>query len=181
MRIFPFLFIILISATSLQAINPKDTIRTEYSFWGNSYYIGDKEYSKSDIVDTLYANKVSQDLMSSSKYKKIGGYLTGIAGLYITSWACSLIYNEFYSNENVGSGSYSRNYFSNQTKDKTIYVSALAVVVDISCIYLFSSSNSSFRKSIKAYNKNILKPMSNSASELNLHFGLNRIVLEYTF
>ena len=67
-----------------QAQAPQDTIFVERSFWGNSFFIGGKEFDRSEVVDLLEKNTYSEKLMSTSASKKTWGYILLTAGILMT-------------------------------------------------------------------------------------------------
>ncbi|MCO5251173.1 MAG: hypothetical protein M9949_07100 [Candidatus Kapabacteria bacterium] len=173
---FTLAFTMLISflaAGQALAQNATDTIRVEYSFWNNSYYLGDTKQYKDDIRDILYRNLSTQDLMESSTSYKIWGNITLTTGLILTAYT---IYDGLMMGHSSG-----RSPFENQSYgyDATRFniTAAIAVVLDLTGILLLLDSNSKFNRAIKAYNKNSLS----SNIDYDFYIGYNRIGVVVVF
>jgi hypothetical protein len=168
------LLISFLTATLTQAQNPKDTIRVAYSVGGNSYYMGDKKYLKSEIRDILNENPSSQKLVQSYSTHKTWGYISLAAGTLLTGAALYSIWD--YNTDNVAGPYYSGMHNSNSISTSVI-IAALAVVVDFAAINQLLDSNKKFNRAIKAYNKNSLS----SNLVYDFYIGYNRIGVVVVF
>ncbi len=167
------MLISFLTAGQASAQNATDTIRVEYSFWGNSYYLGDTKQYKDDIRDFLDRNPSTQALMKSSATYKTWGNITLTTGLILTAYT---IYDGLMMGHSSG-----RSPFENQSYgyDATKFNirAAIAVALDLTGILLLLDSNSKFNKAIKTYNKNSLS----SNFEYDFYIGYNRIGVVVVF
>ncbi|PKL84570.1 MAG: hypothetical protein CVV22_12405 [Ignavibacteriae bacterium HGW-Ignavibacteriae-1] len=159
------LLISFLGAGQALAQNATDTIRVDYSFWGNSYYLGDTEHSKSEIRDILYANPSSQKLVKSYSTNKTWGYITLTAGTLLTGAA---LYSTWESHTNYGNSDNSGTF---------ALTTALAIALDLAGIMQLANSNKKFNKAIKAYNKNSFI----SSLDYDFYIGYNRIGVVVVF
>lgn len=166
------LLISFLTAGQTLAQKATDTIRVDYSFWGNSYYLGEMEHSKSEIRDILYANPSSEKLVKSYSTNKNWGYLTLTTGALLTAYS----FYEAWRIDNNYAGSPFSNHGSYDATTFTIRA-ILAVALDIVGIMQLTSSNKQFNRAIKAYNKNSLS----SNLDYNFYIGFNRIGVVVVF
>ena len=141
-QIFLLSLFILVATLFVQAQSRKDTIKVDYSFWGNEYYIGTSKYSKSKISDIISHHQFSYDLVSSSKLDKTLAVISLAGGLLLTV----ITIDDIISYYNYGSG---------QVKESIYFTAGAATVLDLISFVLFSSSKEKFRRAIKSYNKYI--------------------------
>ncbi|TAL68645.1 MAG: hypothetical protein EPN82_10225 [Bacteroidetes bacterium] len=158
----------LVTTHFSQAQSRKDTIKVDYSFWGNSYYIDTTEYSKLKISDIISHHKFSHDLVSSSKLDETLAVISLAGGLLLTVITLADIINYY----NYGSG----------PKIESIYSTAVAATaLDLISFVLFSSSKEKFKRAIKSYNKYTIANSTTYNTGFNVNFTLNRIILSYSF
>lgn len=159
LKLFAFTVIIFASCLTQEQIhaqNTNDSIRIKHSFWGNNFYIGDKEYSESDIKDILYNDLNSQKLMDASGSSKTWGYITLSAGVLLTGYA---LYEAWGTYNNYGVSPFKNHYsYSGGSYDASTFIitTVLAVGLDLAGILQLLGSRSKFYKAIKTYNKGML-------------------------
>ncbi|MCO5251174.1 MAG: hypothetical protein M9949_07105 [Candidatus Kapabacteria bacterium] len=172
------MLISFLAAGQTLAQNVTDTIRVEYSFWGNSYYLGDTEHSKSEIRDLLYANPSSQKLVKSYGNYKTWGYISLAGGTVLTGVAIYSIW-DLYSNRHTYTYEElprRNSIFNNFTV--ALLIIELTVAIDLMAILLLNESNDMFHRAVKAYNnKNSL--ISNL--DYKFYIGYNRIGVVVVF
>lgn len=166
-NIFFLVLIVLVFSKNINAQNTSDTIRVDYSFWGNSYFIGDTEYSKGEIKDKLKANNNSMDHYDSYKCNKIFGYITLAGGLVLTG---SALLQTWASYNNYDISPLATNQYQTDNT-KFIITAALALVFDITNVIFFINSDRHFDKAIQSYNKGT----TTSNLDIDLKFGYNKI------
>ena len=165
-HIFLLLLFILVTTLFVQAQSRKDTIKVDYSFWGNSYSIDTNQYSKGEISYILDQNPSSSNLNSSSRTEKIIAYISLITGVLFTIDALQDMY---------------ANYFNTGHATPNYYTAGAAIGFEIISIFLFSSSKGKFTRAIKAYNKYIKENSATYNNEFKVNLTYNRIIFSYSF
>jgi hypothetical protein len=172
------MLISFLAAGQALAQNATDTIRVDYSFWNNSYYLGDMEHSKSEIRDILYANPSSQKLMKSYSTYKTWGYISLAGGTLLTGAAIYSIW-DLYSNRRTYTYEElprRNSIFNNFTA--ALLIIELTVAIDLMAILLLNESNDIFRRAVKAYNN---KNSFISNLDYDFYIGYNRIGVVVVF
>lgn len=164
-----FAFFLLTSI--VKAEDKKDSIKVEYAFWGNSFFIDGKEYSRNYIQDLLNDYPHTNDLMKISKIKKNFSYFTLPTGIILSGYS---MYH-YYKLLKRGSS------FNPTTKKLPIYIPIAALCFDLSSIILISDANKSFYSAIRKYNKNISKETNSSLYEIDFQYGLSYLSLTFKF
>lgn len=163
--IWPIFFLIAaLNILPLESFSqaPTDTIRADYSFWSNSYYLGEKELTKAELISLLNSNSLSNEFMQKWRSKKEWGFLTFTIGMIITT---SSVIGAIITADNGGGSALEAKSTS------YILTAAIGLTLDIIGISMIIGKDKSFNKAIKEYNKN---PMA-ATEEFKLYLGLNRI------
>ena len=165
------------TALFAQTQNDKDTIKVNYSFFGNSYFYQNKTYSKGEISDILEKNTKSDNLLSSYNLNITIAYIALPAGILLTGASLYAVW--------INQDSYGRspqdNYGRFPTNTAFLALAGTTVAVDLLSIFCFLHANSQFRRSVAAYNKSIKSNTTGYDSELKLNLAFNRLILTYNF
>lgn len=155
-----------------QAQAAQDTIFVERSFWGNSFFIGGKEFDRSEVVDLLESNTYSEKLMSTSSSKKTWGYILLTAGILMTG---DVVYETWRSYNNYGVSPLDPSWSLSRKDESGMFIlkSVIALGLDITGIIMIIGSNKTFNKAIGEYNKSLFV----SNDRIHLYIGVNRIGL----
>jgi hypothetical protein len=168
------ILISFLAAGQTLAQNATDTIRVDYSFWNNSYYLGDTKQYKDDIRDILARNSNSQALMKSSTKNKTWSNIILTTGALLTAYT---IYRGLVIGKSGGHSPFeNQSYGYDATKFNIRAV--LALTLDLVGGVLLISSNNQFHKAIKAYNN---KNSFISSLDYDFYIGYNRIGVVVVF
>jgi hypothetical protein len=174
--IFTVLLIIIVITfivpAQSQAQAAQDTIFVERSFWGNSYFIGGKEFERLDIINLLDTNSYTKKLMSTWRSKREWAYLTLTAGVLMTFYVG---YETWISYNNYGVSPLDPSWGLGRKDESGIFIlkSAIALGLDITGIIMIIGSNKTFNKAIGEYNKSLFV----SNDRIHIYIGMNRIGL----
>lgn len=153
----------------VQAQDIKDTIRTDFSFWGNDYYLKGRKYSKGEIAKILITNPESKELISSYKLYKILTYITLTGGVLFTAQTLATIYID-------------ENSYGNMSTSNLFYATAgCAIGFDLLTLFFLADFKYKFNLAVIAFNKGLKQNSTGYNSEFHLNMTMNRLILSYSF
>ena len=175
-RFFDFVLIAMVVVLSFivpgqtNAQEAKGTIDVKNSFWSNSYFIEDKEYTRAEIKDILENDNHTKDIMKTSNSKRAFGFVALVGGAIFTLKTIVSIYHSEYN--------YNTFPTNNSDSDEFLLSAGLGIGLDIIGTVLVAGGNNAFHRAIKTYNNSLT-----FSNDIKVDFGIcmNRVGLTVHF